>query len=103
MININNFQSILIPVIFPWSDLWTEKWYISFLRSTRLISRMNFADRNFFSQVPSYTLQVQATDRGVPELSSIVLVSIEVTDVNDNPPAFTQPSYSCVVQVTAKI
>lgn len=36
-----------------------------------------------------YNLTVQATDHGVPPLSSTVLLSITVLDVNDNPPEFT--------------
>ncbi|XP_065207257.1 fat-like cadherin-related tumor suppressor homolog isoform X3 [Planococcus citri] len=46
----------------------------------------------------SYSLQVKATDGGTPEMSSYALVSIEVTDVNDNPPLFLLPNYTCVVQ-----
>ncbi|GIY79151.1 hypothetical protein CEXT_302941 [Caerostris extrusa] len=36
-----------------------------------------------------YNLTVQATDHGVPSLSSTVLLSNTVLDVNDNPPEFT--------------
>ena len=50
-------------------------------------------------QIPSYSLQVKATDGGSPEMSSFALVSIEVLDVNDNPPLFLLPNYTCVVQV----
>lgn len=35
-----------------------------------------------------YNLTVQAIDHGVPPLSSTVLLSITVLDVNDNPPEF---------------
>lgn len=61
---------------------------------------MNLTDLLYFcTQVASYTLQIRATDGGIPELSSYVLVSVEVADVNDNPPLFSQPNYTCVVQV----
>lgn len=36
-----------------------------------------------------YNLTVQATDHGIPPLSSTVLLSVTVLDVNDNPPEFT--------------
>ncbi|NP_001344094.1 protocadherin-23 [Mus musculus] len=36
----------------------------------------------------SYSLIVQATDRGVPRLSGTALVKIQVTDINDNAPVF---------------
>lgn len=36
-----------------------------------------------------YNLTVQAVDHGVPPLSSTVLLSVTVLDVNDNPPEFT--------------
>lgn len=35
-----------------------------------------------------YNLTVQAVDHGVPPLSSTVLLSVTVLDVNDNPPEF---------------
>ncbi|XP_036097828.1 protocadherin-23 [Molossus molossus] len=36
----------------------------------------------------SYSLLVQATDKGMPRLSGTAVVKIQVTDVNDNAPAF---------------
>lgn len=52
-----------------------------------------------YSQVASYNLQIKATDGGIPEMTSYALVTIEVSDVNDNPPLFSSPNYTCVVQV----
>lgn len=46
----------------------------------------------------SYVLEVQATDHGIPELSSTVLVNLEISDFNDNPPTFSQNNYTAVVQ-----
>ena len=38
---------------------------------------------------------VTAIDSGVPALTADVLVTVHVTDLNDNPPRFDQPSYEC--------
>ncbi|XP_064158213.1 protocadherin-16 isoform X1 [Anguilla rostrata] len=61
----------------------------------------------------SYELHVMATDSGTPPLRAESSFTIQVTDVNDNPPAFDQPEYrqtipevvypgSFVLQVTAR-
>lgn len=38
-----------------------------------------------------------ATDSGMPARSSSALVHIVVLDINDNPPVFLQPSFSCYI------
>jgi protocadherin Fat 1/2/3 len=49
--------------------------------------------------VSSYVLEVAAVDHGKPEsLSATVLVSIDVSDANDNPPIFPEGNYTCYVQ-----
>ncbi|XP_040200775.1 protocadherin alpha-4-like [Rana temporaria] len=63
---------------------------------------------NYYSLVLKYTLDresmseyhvsIKATDSGFPCLSSSTSISFVVFDVNDNPPLFTQPSYSVSVQ-----
>ena len=40
-----------------------------------------------------YVLVVIATDGGIPTKSSMVSVAIEVRDINDNPPVFSQMTY----------
>lgn len=50
-------------------------------------------------QIPHYSLTVQAADEGDPPLSSAVLITITVTDVNDNPPVFSQVNHSLLLQV----
>ncbi|XP_049642839.1 protocadherin gamma-A12-like [Suncus etruscus] len=47
--------------------------------------------------VPSYNITVTATDRGSPTLSTETHVSLNVADTNDNPPEFTQASYSAFI------
>ncbi|POI27186.1 hypothetical protein CIB84_009064, partial [Bambusicola thoracicus] len=47
------------------------------------------------------SLKVRATDNGFPPLSSEVLVSISITDMNDNPPVFNQLIYESYVSELA--
>uniref|UniRef100_A0A3P8T3L1 Protocadherin gamma-C3 n=1 Tax=Amphiprion percula TaxID=161767 RepID=A0A3P8T3L1_AMPPE len=48
-------------------------------------------DRESFSE---YNIEITATDSGSPPLSSKKTIPVSITDVNDNPPMFTQPSYN---------
>ncbi|KAM7000086.1 protocadherin gamma-C5-like isoform 1-T1 [Tautogolabrus adspersus] len=48
-------------------------------------------DRENFSE---YNIEITATDSGSPSLSSKKTISVSITDVNDSPPVFTQPSYN---------
>ncbi|XP_076001621.1 protocadherin Fat 1a isoform X2 [Genypterus blacodes] len=45
-----------------------------------------------------YTLMVVATDNGMPPYSSSATINIDVSDVNDNPPLFSQANYSLIIQ-----
>uniref|UniRef100_A0A3B3C7K5 Protocadherin gamma-C3 n=1 Tax=Oryzias melastigma TaxID=30732 RepID=A0A3B3C7K5_ORYME len=45
-------------------------------------------------KVSDYHVEITATDSGSPPLSSKRIVSVRITDVNDNPPVFTQKSYN---------
>lgn len=44
--------------------------------------------------VPEYTVVIKATDAGSPRLSSQTTFVVKLSDVNDNAPTFSQPSYS---------
>ncbi|XP_037635337.1 protocadherin gamma-C5-like [Sebastes umbrosus] len=44
--------------------------------------------------VSEYNIEITATDSGSPPLSSKKMIPVSITDVNDNPPVFTQPSYN---------
>ncbi|XP_073342842.1 protocadherin gamma-C5-like isoform X2 [Pagrus major] len=44
--------------------------------------------------VAEYTVVITATDAGSPPLSSQITFVVELSDVNDNAPIFSQPSYS---------
>ncbi|XP_035858568.1 protocadherin gamma-C5-like isoform X4 [Sander lucioperca] len=48
-------------------------------------------DRESFSE---YNIEITASDSGSPPLSSKKIIPVSITDVNDNPPIFTQPSYN---------
>ncbi|XP_054573942.1 protocadherin gamma-A6 isoform X4 [Eptesicus fuscus] len=48
-------------------------------------------------QVSLYNITVTATDKGVPPLSTEILISLHVADTNDNPPSFPHSSYSVYV------
>lgn len=50
--------------------------------------------------VSSYVLEVVARDNGLPVLSGHVLVNIEISDANDNPPLFSQSNYTTIIQVS---
>ncbi|KAM4546593.1 protocadherin Fat 3 [Fundulus diaphanus] len=49
--------------------------------------------------VSRYTLSVQAFDSGSPAMSSTVAVNIDISDVNDNPPVFTPPNSTAIIQL----
>ncbi|KAG8191614.1 hypothetical protein JTE90_018546 [Oedothorax gibbosus] len=48
--------------------------------------------------VANYILQVMCFDNGIPQLSSTALVNIDISDVNDNAPMFSQKNYTVVIQ-----
>ncbi|XP_058030838.1 protocadherin alpha-1-like isoform X16 [Ahaetulla prasina] len=49
-------------------------------------------------QVTEYRMVVTVEDQGVPPLSSSITLLVPVSDINDNAPAFTQPSYTVFVK-----
>ncbi|XP_015197069.2 protocadherin Fat 3 isoform X3 [Lepisosteus oculatus] len=48
--------------------------------------------------VSGYSLAVRALDSGSPAMSSTVMVNIDISDVNDNPPLFNPSNYTTVIQ-----
>uniref|UniRef100_A0A7N5JQ38 Protocadherin gamma-C4 n=1 Tax=Ailuropoda melanoleuca TaxID=9646 RepID=A0A7N5JQ38_AILME len=48
-------------------------------------------------EVSEYNFTVTATDHGTPPLSTETHISLQVADINDNPPAFPHASYSAYI------
>ncbi|XP_070826253.1 protocadherin Fat 3a isoform X4 [Chaetodon trifascialis] len=48
--------------------------------------------------VPSYSLAIRALDSGIPPMSSTVMVNIDISDINDNPPTFSPANLTAVTQ-----
>ena len=50
---------------------------------------------------PNYKLNIVATDGGTPPKSNNVTIYVNLVDDNDNPPTFTQESYTASGIITA--
>ena len=46
-----------------------------------------------------HSLKIVAVDSGVPALTSTADVTVELLDVNDSPPQFTNSNFTATVQV----
>ncbi|XP_044278782.1 protocadherin beta-16-like [Varanus komodoensis] len=49
-------------------------------------------------RVPEYNVTITATDQGSPRLTSLTVISIPISDINDNPPVFERPLYEMQVR-----
>lgn len=54
-----------------------------------------------FERVQQVVATIVATDGGSPPLSATALVNLTITDVNDNAPVFTLPTYTATVREDA--
>ncbi|XP_069754250.1 protocadherin Fat 1-like [Narcine bancroftii] len=54
-----------------------------------------------YEQTQHYTLTVRAVDNGIPPLSSDVLLNVNISDFNDNPPIFRQNQYETTISEVA--
>ncbi|XP_066480614.1 protocadherin gamma-B2-like [Tiliqua scincoides] len=48
-------------------------------------------------RTPKYNITITATDKGSPPLSTHKTISLQISDINDNSPAFEQSSYTAYV------
>uniref|UniRef100_A0A3B3RFX2 FAT atypical cadherin 3 n=1 Tax=Paramormyrops kingsleyae TaxID=1676925 RepID=A0A3B3RFX2_9TELE len=68
------------------------------IRSGNELQKFQIAGAALDYEVSRYSLTVQALDKGSPALSSAVTVSIDISDINDNPPLILPVNASIVVQ-----
>ncbi|XP_059608235.1 fat-like cadherin-related tumor suppressor homolog, partial [Phlebotomus argentipes] len=61
---------------------------------TGYISVASALDRESIS---NYVLEIRAADLGIPSLTSYVLVNVEISDANDNPPLFSELNYTAYI------
>ncbi|XP_058263970.1 protocadherin alpha-8-like isoform X4 [Hemibagrus wyckioides] len=57
-------------------------------------------DRERASQ---YNVTITATDEGTPSLSSTTVITVQVSDVNDNAPCFTEPTINVHVKENSQV
>lgn len=54
-----------------------------------------------YEQTQHYSLIIRAVDNGIPSLSSDVLLNVNISDFNDNPPIFQQNQYETTISEVA--
>lgn len=72
--------------------------YFTIDRDTGIITTAQMLDHE---EIQQHKLRVRAVDGGVPALSSDVIVTIDVTDLNDNAPTFTELTYKTTISELA--
>lgn len=68
-----------------------------------VLGSISVADDLDFEVCKDYYLTVEAWDSGNPPLSTATMVTIELMDVNDNAPAFSQDIYNVLVSEDASV
>ncbi|XP_030595802.1 protocadherin alpha-2-like isoform X19 [Archocentrus centrarchus] len=53
--------------------------------------------------VPQYNLTITATDEGSPPLSSTVVITVYISDINDNAPSFPEGNVNIYVKENSKV
>ena len=87
---------IIIRVLLPqvWTYICNHRYFIPallFTAAAGVLTVVRSLDRETTS---SYVLNISAADSGVPILSSVMMLTVVVCDVNDNPPVFVQSMYN---------
>uniref|UniRef100_A0A3B3XX52 Cadherin domain-containing protein n=1 Tax=Poecilia mexicana TaxID=48701 RepID=A0A3B3XX52_9TELE len=72
--------------------------YFSIDRESGIISTSQVLDHE---EVQQHKLRVRAIDGGVPALTSEITVTVDITDLNDNAPVFTQHAYQTTISELA--
>lgn len=80
------------------SDIYNSTDYFLIDSTSGLIFTARLLD---YELTQRYNFIVRATDSGEPSLSSDVSVTVFVTDMNDNPPNFSQTLYEAFVSELA--
>ncbi|XP_074147953.1 protocadherin Fat 2 [Sminthopsis crassicaudata] len=73
----------------------------SFFQIDKSTGEMSTAQELDYETQQQFHVKVRAVDDGLPPLSAEALVIVNVSDVNDNPPAFRQPQYEANVSELA--
>lgn len=74
--------------------------HFSMDETTGIVSLNKPVDRE---EVPMYNLTIQASDHGIPRLSTLCTLLVLLQDVNDNPPEFTSKYYQASIPETAAV
>ncbi|KAF7646788.1 hypothetical protein LDENG_00182330, partial [Lucifuga dentata] len=69
----------------------------------RILGFISVADDLDFEVCKDYYLTVEAWDNGTPPLSAAAMVTIELMDVNDNAPTFSEDIYNVLVSEEASV
>ncbi|XP_051540562.1 protocadherin gamma-C5-like isoform X7 [Myxocyprinus asiaticus] len=49
-------------------------------------------------EFPRYNIELKASDSGTPKLQSSKFITVNILDVNDNPPVFSEPVYTVYIE-----
>ncbi|XP_054840770.1 protocadherin beta-16-like [Eublepharis macularius] len=49
-------------------------------------------------KAPEYNITITATDWGSPRLTSITIINVQISDINDNAPVFEKPAYEMQIR-----
>lgn len=74
--------------------------HFSIDETTGIVSLNKPVDRE---EIAMYNLTVQASDHGIPRLSTLCTLLVLLQDVNDNPPEFTSKFYHASVPETVAV